>query len=768
MKFVLAPRYLHRSLLSILRKDNPFEDIKLVSKEELMKYCFQSVKSEAVIYLMKKYGYTYEVANTYLEFVIYSQDRSDNPKIKHLYEIKKELLENDLIVEPLENCIYQSQEFDVFNYYENDVELSDIFKHLNITPTYHMNTLNKEDKTLLEFDKVEEETYHVLNKIASLIDSGVNINDIYIFKRNEVYDYYLNKFSSLFGFKINIRDDTKFISLGISKRFFQIYKESQNIEDSLILLKEESKEEPLFEDLKELIKNNLIEDVNFDIQYDYLVNKFAEKNLPFDRYDNAVNVNNSPLFLEGKHIFVMGFVQGQFPKSYKDDKLLNNEELSALNRLNAKDKTKIDEKILLDFLSSKNTFYYSYSKKSIKEKYFPSPLSTVLNLKIDHEKLDYVFYSEDTLKYIYTNLLDMERFYKEKGEDLYKCRGVVAVTYNCYDSSFKYEGKIYNENDKIILSTSSLELYNNCPYHYYLSKVLKLDEDEPTFYQYLGEIAHYIFEHCRDEKFDFEIEFAEKIKEFPMKTSDLKLLNGKLKSQIKLAVEAIRKRDQFIKNPRFYNEITLTAKLDDNTKVTGRIDSLITINNQYFICIDYKTGSSKINDAHFEYGLSTQLPTYVLLTQEDERFKDYQVVGIYINNVISKSLTDKVEEGELIPKYLKLNGKTLAELGIVSDIDSTIGDGKSSFINDVNLKKDNTFVSRGSGLISSEEFSSYSNRVREFFLKAASNIRNNNFDISPIYFSDSDHACLYCPYKDICHVKGEQRRIIEKEENENE
>ena len=70
MKFVVAPRSIHKDLLVALRKENLFSNVKLISKEELIKYLYPTQNSDSLIYLMKEKGYSYEVARTYTRFDI--------------------------------------------------------------------------------------------------------------------------------------------------------------------------------------------------------------------------------------------------------------------------------------------------------------------------------------------------------------------------------------------------------------------------------------------------------------------------------------------------------------------------------------------------------------------------------------------------------------------------------------------------------------------------------------------------------------------------
>jgi ATP-dependent helicase/DNAse subunit B len=196
--------------------------------------------------------------------------------------------------------------------------------------------------------------------------------------------------------------------------------------------------------------------------------------------------------------------------------------------------------------------------------------------------------------------------------------------------------------------------------------------------------------------------------------------------------------------------------LTKNTVINGTIDNFVTIDDKYFICIDYKTGSTKFDENKLQYGLSTQLPTYALLTLSNEKYKDLELAGLYINNVLTSSLFVKKEDDELIPGYLKLNGKTIGDLNAVAKIDSTVIDGKSSFISGVALKSDGSGLKEVKSIVSPFAFEEYVQKVKDLYIDMDAKLRNNEFDIKPIFFSSRDNACMYCPYRDVCFVRREQ------------
>ena len=62
MKYVVAPKKNHLKLLNTLRKNDPFLDIKLMSKEDLENAFLYKANINSLIYLMVEHHYSYEVA----------------------------------------------------------------------------------------------------------------------------------------------------------------------------------------------------------------------------------------------------------------------------------------------------------------------------------------------------------------------------------------------------------------------------------------------------------------------------------------------------------------------------------------------------------------------------------------------------------------------------------------------------------------------------------------------------------------------------------
>ena len=545
----------------------------------------------------------------------------------------------------------------------------------------------------------------------------------------------------------------------------KLYKENKDIEVSLESLKEKMMDNlEIYDEFVDTINPLIIEGLSKEKQYEFLTHYLKTVRAPKTRYTNAVQVISEPVYLENKHIFVISFAQGQFPTSKKDEEYLSYDELKAINRLNIKEKTKIDMSLLTTYFKSDNKIHFSYHKKCLSNKYVVSPIKDMLSLKIIRKELSDIFYSERIAKYIYADLLDAQFYYKETNNNYFKLKDVIKIDYNDYDNAFKGEAKIYNQNSELILSTSQLDLYNSCHYKYYLSNVLKLDIDFDNFNVNLGNFSHHILQACYDEKFDFERQFEEELAKYIFKNDELFVMNNYIKYQLIDAIEALKTRKQYWKKGKDYFEKSFTVSLDDKTLVTGRIDALEIYDNA-FICIDYKTGNKTFEEEKLPYGQSTQLPTYAYLLSSQEKYKDYRVAGLYIQNIILNSYSDKVDEVQRIKDHLKLHGRTNDDVNLISEIDPTVLEGSSSFISGLTYKDDGTFR-KVKSVVSDEVFNNYILTVKNLFTDMANNLRNNNFKIEPVQFGSNSKslACSYCPYRDICYKKASQIKIIDTSE----
>ena len=133
-----------------------------------------------------------------------------------------------------------------------------------------------------------------------------------------------------------------------------------------------------------------------------------------NRYISAVNIISEPTLLKNKKVYVLGFSQGQFPKSQKDDSYLDDNELVYLSKLTSKLKTRFDQENLLNFFKLDNEYVLSFSEKSLGSgRMFISPIAEFVDVKININPFMNYFYSREALKFIACNLKDLNVIYQQ-------------------------------------------------------------------------------------------------------------------------------------------------------------------------------------------------------------------------------------------------------------------------------------------------------------------------------------------------------------------
>ena len=749
---IIAPYFMHRDILDSYRGGDVFSHVKVVSKEELMSSYFGKSRKDAIPFIMKKMNVNYATAKEILRYAPFAK-KGINEKIDRLFSLKEELLsKNLLVINKYVEYLFKTADVKVMGYSKHDKELSLLLNCLNVGPQYLINNnIPKLDVT--EFKNGEDEIFFTLNKIAELIDNGVNVDDIFIVCQNEEYLPYLRNYSKNFGFNLNIKSNTNWYSQEISLQILKMYAEIRDI--SLVIDNFSANYSAgQFDKLFKLFLDNRYNDFSYEEQYQYYVALLKNTKLESSYYKGAINVTPDLINKEHAHIFVVGFVQGVYPSFKKDVDYLTNTDKEKLGLNTTFDETDISFDLIKDFLSRNNSYYLSYSLTFGCNSYHKSPLVTSLEMRECKEYIPNIIYSKQYCDFMFSKHLDLASIYYEKTVDYFALKDIADFPGEYHNEFTPVD--VNNESKQMKYSYSRIKKYYQCPFAYYLENELKVEEDiDERFYLDLGNLAHHVFEHSFDSDFDFEEryqEFFDRCNFSPMR----KVIMEGLKEQIREAVNAYMLHyNQFMKEPKAYTELNVNYYLDNKTVINGKIDKAICLENNYIILVDYKTNKEAFNPKLLEYGVSLQLPTYMFLCDEQPLLKDKQVVGIYINNVIDSSIsTVKKAEDELIPSYLRLNGRTIDDLDILTKIDNTFNGESVSFLSGFKYTKGKKLFS--GAFASAEEFESYKSIALDCYKRADKKIRQNKFEIAPV-FVDKEDPCKYCNFRDICFVKPEQK-----------
>ena len=753
-KLVIAPRQMHQDILNEYRKDNPFFDVKLITKESLLSDYYGKVLDGATKYILKKYSYSYENIVSFLSFIPFVDEQ-----YPELLSIKNELIQEHLLVKnDFLNLFFIDKDVEIIGYSKNDMELMKVLDSFKVSYQFKCNNYELKNKDIFQYETVLDETFYVLNRIAKLIDQGVSVNDIYICTGSNAYDYYLEKYASSFGFNVDLFQTYSLYTYSISNAFINRYIENRDFNASLSSLEEYSNGE-LLNAFTEVLTECYDPDLPFDKQLDLLIGELKRTRYGKKRFKDVVRVINRPIYRENAHIFVLGFVQGSFPKSYKDNRFLSDSVLAKCGLNTSIVRSQIEEDCLSDFFKSNNYFYFSYPERSIKDKFLESPFKAKLNLEKKSEKLPEIIYSKDMAEYFFVKLSDLKTFYKAEDEDYNALNEIVNIPYLKYDNQFSGVN-IYQPESYISHSYSAIKKYYGCPFSYYLSKILEIDPYEETFASKYGSLCHEILEHQLDPGFDFDEMAQQLLPKYDFKAEELPLLKNILR-EVKIANETMMQHYSHMAPHKVLTEKELSYPLTKYSRLHGFIDKSIILEDKYLVIVDYKTGDESFVRKHLDYGESMQLPTYYLLASNDKVFSKYQVVGLFINNIVDHKINKNINNG--INEVYKLDGKFLADFDIMGKLDDNFSKiHESLFVTGLKLNADGSFK-KNIQQSSAEELQEISDIVKTKYIEADSKIRNNEFTINPLILgkNDNKYSCKYCEFKDICFVKHSQKNFAD-------
>lgn len=760
-KYIVAPYSFHANLIKQFQQEDVFNDVKLIDRQQLFDAYFLKFKNNAVKSIMCRFNISYEFALSLLNFIPYiKHDDKNHSKLHFLFQIKQFLKENDLIIQDdtFLNFI-KNKDVEVYGYSKKDKTLNEIFKSVNANYDYKDETIHHED-TLNIFETSEDEVRHLFISIYDLISQGVDINDIYVYGCNdETYDL-INRFNRYYQIPFNGIKKTSLIKFDFAKKFFKQFENGYTIDDIFLILDQEFLNDEDYNQFKEQAYSLVDETLSSSQQLD-IFKHCLDINSHVDNYDKGVNILHSLTSLKNKHIFIINFTQNDILKLLSDSDYLLDIDKEKINMMTSNDLNEINKDVLLNFLNSDNKFYYSYSKTCFSNRNYVSFLKDDLKLKQNYiEQIEYD-YDKKSSQFDLIKIKDLYAKYKIVSPYKESMERYLDVAYKTYDNQFK-PFHIYDADTYLKHSYSSLKTYINCPFSYYLQKVLKIDPFEDTFNTKLGNIFHKVLELGLK---DFSLSFDECLniasKDYQFEFKDELIFKEAIKN-LKVALEASKNQLKQIKNSKWFLEEPITVKMDEHTDFYGKIDKIISVDDTYLMLVDYKTGNDKFEKNKVSSEESMQLPTYAYLIKNHPDFKNFKIGGLYINNLIPNDTKHRVDDINNLTT-LKLKGVSLKDLNYCLAVEPNYLDKDVKYINTIKPTKDSDFSAYG--FIEENDINNYIDICKDIYGKANENIRNNKFFIAPKKTSFNDvGGCKYCNYADICFKKDNQFRMVKKVE----
>ena len=745
---IICPNATKLKILNELLEENTLYNIKFMTKEEFKNNYYFSYDDSALFYLMKKYNYNLDVAKVYLKnlYVIDENKEYKNHKLKFLKELKLELLkENLLVTNPNFKKYIANKNIITKNYYDLEKYEEEM---LNTKIEIPKSTLTAK---VVECRTIEEEVNYVCLKILDLINSGVDINKIFITNYSNDYYYIMNRLFKYYNIPINLDSKESIYSTKVVSDYLKtkeldledknksiINRKLINVLSSISMLDEESKEYQTI-----------------------LLDKLKNTYLSIKKKVNAINIKDlyQDIFEDDDHVFVLGFNQDILPKMEKDISYINDSIKDEVLLYRTSYINKRNKEALTYILSTIKNLYLSYKLSSPFSSFYKSSLITDLGLEIITPDIDTFNKSNLYNKLRLAEKLDLYHLYGEKQVGLEKLYSHYEIPYNTYSN--KYTGI---NNDTYLthlpyplkLSYTSLNSYNECSFKYYIKYVLKLDKYEDTFSAFIGSLYHDILSLFLKTNFNFEEEYQKYLERRELSLKE-RLLLIRIKKDLLHLIDTLKKQQLLTGYDDALYEKKIDVPLDKKVSVvfTGAIDKIMyyqKIEDTYFTIVDYKTGTIDTHIEPMKYGLHMQLPVYLYLIHYSKVFNNPIFTGIYYQNIMFQypTWTDKKDKEQIYKDNLMLQGYSTEDTSILARFDSTYE--KSEYIKSMSYTDEKGFGTYAK-VMNNDTLYNLVEYTKNHISEKTDSILNSEFNINPKVYAGKNIACEFCSYKDLCYMK---------------
>ena len=764
---LIIPNNIKSKILRYIDSLDKLINVKIFDFNEIKRHIFFDYDGEALLYLIDKYNYKYDVSKILIDNMYYVENKQyESEKLSQLCTLKQELEDQQLVKK--DNLFLQnlsSKPVIVYGYDYIDKFQSRILSYFDNVKIIDSNTLDNKNITVYEGNTLLDESNFVLSQIAKLIDEGIDINKIKITNIDTNYNHTLTTLSKMYNIPINISKNSSIISTSICKMFL----EKLNIASTLTEAVEMWNNEITVNNINSKIYEKIITICNNYIKYNYpfnvikeaIIYKLKNTKLPTKNLINCVEVLpfSNTIFLDDEYVFLMSFNQGVCPNIAKDedyisDALKEELDLSLTNEINLLEKEAVIRKI-----NSIQNLVISYKLKSISEDFYPSNLIKELDMNVEKITLDTIYSKEFSMISLGKMLDELIKYdYKDNLLDSYY--NSVSIPYMKYDNKYtgiSKEKLIKKLNNKLLLSYSTIDNYYRCAFRYYIASVLKIDKYCETFKTFVGNLFHYILSVSFNDDFDLNKEWDNYIKDKELSVSEQFFL-VKLKNELKLIIDEVKylhKETGLIDN-YFEKKIYIDKSKDIPVTFMGIVDKIMykSVNGEELISIiDYKTGNPSTSLYNIIYGIDMQLPVYLYLVKYSNLFTNPKFVGFYLQKILHNEILKSNNKTYLDQKKdnLKLIGYSTTDEGMLSRFDPTYEN--SEFIKSMKITSKGFYAY--AKVIEDVKIGALINLVDEKINSAIEDILSAKFDINPKRIGMENVGCAFCKYKDICYMKEE-------------
>lgn len=750
----------------ILKSRCEIKNYIFITSSDLLSVFYGKCETNAIYLLMKEYNISYDLASECIFYIPYIDlnKEYDNEKLNNLSNMKKFLINNNAFSKD-ELLLYRLKQYPITLI---DYPCSKVFTSIKnelkkITEVYEVeNEVINKDLDVYVFDTAHEEARFICSEIIKLNKKGISNFNIYVENITDELSYELKRMISTYNIPLSLSKQKNIKSTKVASLFLE-YLNKYNSFNEVFNNLEEYRSSDIYKKIFNLVVNKKLVNERPSDTYKYLNDLLADTSYKADIYKNMISTASMKSFRECDYVFYPSLNLGVAPSIYKDDKYLKDKELEIIGLDTSEEKTQESYNKLKKILSTTKNLTLSYVKKSGGIEAYPSNIFDEFNVSLKSTD-DYFGYSKLEDEMELASDLSINAKYNTISQNLEKY-DVSGIKFNTYDNKYKPIDKSLLVGKKRILSYSSESKYYECPFKYYCSKILGIDEFKDSDATILGSFVHAVLENSYDNDFDdlFDIALEEVKKEKKLETfSNKQLFYAKLMYEDVCRLLVSFNKEYELKNGFNHN---LECEINSSTlPFKGIVDKILWKEENgviYAVIVDYKTGTDEMDLFNVEDGFNLQLPSYMYLISEYEKFlgKEIKIIGVYlqkVNRIITKDKKATLDDAK--KDDFRLTGYTINNYAdyIKFDLDELYV--KKTF------KKDHTSGSN-SRVMSYTDESNLIDLTKDLILKAHQNINDACFEISPKVIKDEKgvtkkDSCEYCSMKDVCYKKYDDIKYL--------
>ena len=768
---IITSNEFKKKILRENSKNHVFYNIKFYTFETIKKMLFFDYDNNAIAFIMQNYHVNIAIAKMYLENLYFLKD-IDHEKVQFLLNLKEKLDDQNLLIyHPSFKDSIKGKKIIVYGYSNLSKEQKLILKELNADISYESDLYKSYVPMIYEASNMDQEVEYVCQEIAKLLDREIPLSHIKIIASNE-YDSVLTRYLSFYRIPFNHRSTHSFYSTLLARDFLKSYDEF-SLEENILRLSEQ------YTNVSELVR---IINLSVEVQDKVLRKEFIIEDLRNTKLKETVYLEGLELcslsdsFRDDDYVFLLGFNVSDYPKIKRDLDYLSDEVKDLLGLTTSAEVNNDQKTTILNEIRAIKHLVITYKLNGPNGASYPSMLikeleSVVLPISIDEA----ISYSKSLSELKYAIALDNLYKYNMISDNLAIYQNNLDIPYFSYDNQFKGIPEsmlLAHLNNELTLSYTNMEMYRECAFHYYVSKILHLDIFEKTFMTIIGSIMHHILELGLTKVIDIPVEIMKfvKDKDYHLNAKEYFYLEM-LSEELKKSLSVIKSQMKHSKlNHYLFENNFFVYKDKGDMKVTfkGTIDKVMynTFHDKEVIAVvDYKTGSTLITLKDLAYGLHLQLPIYLYLLKKSDRFHDASIAGFYIQKVLFNkgNIEFKKTSKEILENNMRLQGFTNSNEAFMELLDDNYQDGK--ILLNLKFKKDGS-LSANSKVLSDMEMDDVIDQVDGIIDETIDMILNGEFKINPKVLNKKNIACTYCKFRDLCFKKKQDEVELGGEEVE--